>query len=257
MDMEVFDDLLKNTKITIDGELGRTVKHLKKHFDSISRNSIRLNELINNLLDVARIESNRINSLSLHKEKLDLIKEIDDSIQTILGQKIKEKGIKINFINESIGEQCWIYADKLRINQIFNNLIGNAINFTGRNGKIDILIEENAYCISGFDTDKNETIKNNGHNEKEEKIMENKESGYILVGISDTGKGILPQVMPNLFDKFITGSQTGTGLGLYITRNLIEAHGGKIWAFNNKDGVGATFVFTLPKTDGWIQPWII
>ncbi|HYF99651.1 MAG TPA: HAMP domain-containing sensor histidine kinase [Candidatus Saccharimonadales bacterium] len=250
IDIETFDDLLKNSKVAIDDELESTVKHLKKHFDAISRNSIRLDELINNLLDVARIESNRVNSLSLHKEKLDLIKEINDSTQTYLGQKIKEKDIKINFINESIGEECWIYADKLRINQIINNLIDNAIKFTGRNGKIDIMIEENAYCLTGFDTDKNETIKNNGPIEKkEEEVIGKKESRYILVGISDTGKGILPQVMPNLFDKFITGSQTGTGLGLYITRNLVEAHGGKIWAFNNKDGVGATFVFTLPKTD--------
>lgn len=78
-----------------------------------------------------------------------------------------------------------------------------------------------------------------GNNVKEE----------ILVSISDTGKGISPQIMPKLFEKFNTGSNTGTGLGLYITRNLVKAHGGKIWAFNNKDGIGATFVFSLPKAN--------
>ena len=59
--------------------------------------------------------------------------------------------------------------------------------------------------------------------------------------------------MPRLFEKFITGSDTGTGLGLYITRNLVEAHGGRIWAFNNKDGVGSTFVFSLPKVNSNTQ----
>ena len=69
------------------------------------------------------------------------------------------------------------------------------------------------------------------------------------MSISDTGKGISPQIMPKLFEKFITGSGTGTGLGLYITRKLVEAMGGRICAFNNNDGVGATFVFSLPRGD--------
>ena len=65
--------------------------------------------------------------------------------------------------------------------------------------------------------------------------------------------GISSKIMPKLFEKFITSSDTGTGLGLYITQNLVEAHGGKIWAFNNNDGIGSTFIFSLPKTDDEIQ----
>jgi signal transduction histidine kinase len=72
-------------------------------------------------------------------------------------------------------------------------------------------------------------------------------SSDILIGISDRGKGISTKIMPNLFGKFITDSDMGTGLGLYITKNLVEAHGGRIWAFNNNDGIGSTFVFSLPK----------
>ncbi|MDN5846650.1 MAG: HAMP domain-containing histidine kinase [Candidatus Nitrosocosmicus sp.] len=246
---EVFEDLLRNTKVTTDDELKRILGHLKGHFDAISRNSTRLNELINNLLDVARIESNRINSLQIRKERLDLVKEINDSIKTELAQKITNKNIEINFINECIDEICWTFADKLRLNQIINNLVGNAIKFTNQNGKIDIRIKENASIVNEFDLGDKKTIVGSIKSDNEEKIAENKLMEQILVGISDTGKGISPHIMPKLFEKFITSSDTGTGLGLYITRNIVEAHGGRIWAFNNADGIGSTFVFTLPKAD--------
>ena len=244
-----FEDLLRNTKVTTDDELKRVIDSLKGHFDAISRNSTRLNELINNLLDVARIESNRINSLQIRKEKLDLVKEFNDSIKTELEQKIKNKNIEINFINECINEQCWTYADKSRLNQIINNLIDNAIKFSNQNGKIVIMIKENASIISELGVGNRKTIVDGLKADIEEKMKGNKGREQILIGISDTGKGISPHIMPKLFEKFITGSTTGTGLGLYITRNLVEAHGGKIWAFNNANGVGSTFVFTLPKTD--------
>jgi signal transduction histidine kinase len=249
LDKHVFEDLLRNTKVTTDDELKRVMISLQGHFDAISRNSTRLNELINNLLDVARIESNRINSLQIRKEKLDLVKEIDDSIKTELEQKIKNKNIEINFINECINEQCWTYADKSRLNQIINNLIDNAITFSNQHGKIDIMIKETASIISELGVGNRKTIVDGIKDDIEEKMKGNKGREQILIGISDTGKGISPHIMPKLFEKFITGSTTGTGLGLYITRNLVEAHGGKIWAFNNANGVGSTFVFTLPKTD--------
>jgi len=249
LDKEVFDDLLENTKVTSDGELRRIINHLKEHFDAISRNSNRLDELINNLLDVARIESNRINSLQIRKENLDIVKVINDIINTELEQKIKNKNIEINFIKECINEHCWTYADKSRLNQITNNIVGNAINFTGQNGKIDIIITENVCHMNKLDVGNKNTIVDNMRGNNELNIEGNKLREQILVGISDNGKGISPHIMPKLFEKFITSSDTGTGLGLYITRNLIEAMGGRIWAFNNNDGIGSTFVFSLPKAD--------
>ena len=246
LDQNVFEDLLKNIRITTDDELIRIINHLKIHFDAISRNSNRLNELINNLLDVARIESNSVNSLQIRKEKLDLVKEINDSIKTELEQKIKNKNIEIDVINDCIDEQCWIYADRLRFNQIINNLMGNAIKFTNQNGKIHIIIENN----SNLDKRVTGERKNDIESSKpciEEKREDNKAKDEIFVSISDTGKGISPQIMPKLFEKFITGSGTGTGLGLYITRKLVEAMGGGVCAFNNNDGVRSTFVFSLPR----------
>ena len=68
----------------------------------------------------------------------------------------------------------------------------------------------------------------------------------VLITIKDTGKGIDPEIFPRLFEKFATNSFSGTGLGLYISKAIIEAHGGRIWAENNKNEKGATFNFTLP-----------
>ena len=85
---------------------------------------------------------------------------------------------------------------------------------------------------------------------KDSKINERRE---VYVGISDTGKGISSTILPRLFGKFVTNSDYGTGLGLYITKKLVEAHNGRIWAYNNNDGVGSTFVFSLPIFDDKLE----
>ena len=77
---------------------------------------------------------------------------------------------------------------------------------------------------------------------------DNKEElhGNVIVSVKDNGTGIDPEILPKLFSKFVTKSFSGTGLGLYVSKNIVEAHGGKIWAENNNDGNGATFYFSLP-----------
>jgi signal transduction histidine kinase len=100
---------------------------------------------------------------------------------------------------------------------VISNLLGNAIKFT-KEGTISIITE----------------IEENGHSKE------------VIVSIKDTGEGIDPEIYPRLFTKFATKSITGTCLGLFISKNIIEAHGGKIWAENNSDGKGATFAFSLP-----------
>jgi signal transduction histidine kinase len=236
LDHELFDDILNRRKVIENQELTSDLTHLHKDFENISRNASRLSDLINNLLDIARIESNRNNSLQIQKKRVDLVKEINEVINTQLEQKIKAKSIKINFINQAFKEQYWVYADNSRLNQVLVNLVDNAIKFSPNSGMIDIRIIDN----------------DDYHPEESAENYHKPSSGLnnsILVGVSDRGKGISTHILPKLFEKFATDSDIGTGLGLYISRTIVEAHGGRMWAFNNKNGVGATFIFSIPKAE--------
>ena len=240
LDHELFDDILKHTKLIENQELTSDLTHLRKDFENISRNAFRLNDLIKNLLDVARIEANRNNSLPIQKKRMNLVKEINEVIHTQLEQKLKAKNIQINFINQASEKQYWVYADRARLNQVFVNLIDNAIKFSPNKSIIDIQIMNNDHDHPDESTenyDKPNPHPNCGLNKS------------ILISISDKGKGISANILPKLFEKFVTDSDIGTGLGLFITKNIVEAHGGKIWAFNNNDGVGSTFIFSLPTVD--------
>ena len=116
-------------------------------------------------------------------------------------------------------ENIFVNADKYRINQVIYNLLTNAIKFTNE-GTVYVSI-----------------MKKQGKNH----------IGEIILSVKDTGTGIQPEILPRLFSKFATGSEIGTGLGLFISKNIVEAHGGKIWGENNTDGKGATFAFSLPS----------
>jgi signal transduction histidine kinase len=234
LDHELFDDILKRKKVIENQELTSDLTHLHKDFENISRNASRLNDLISNLLDVARIEANRNNSLPIQKKRIDLVKEINEVIYSQLAQKIKAKNIQIKFINQALEKQFWVHADRARLNQVFVNLIDNAIKFSPAKGIIDIRIVGNDH----------DHPKESAENyEKSNSELDNS----ILISISDKGKGISSHILPKLFEKFVTDSDVGTGLGLFITKNIVEAHGGRIWAFNNNDGIGSTFVLSLPR----------
>jgi signal transduction histidine kinase len=209
-----------------------------EYINPIKRNSERLYKLTQDILDVAKIESN---SLKLDIEKLELNEVVNETVIDFIRRPLSisnNKDVKINF-NPSNNNNTttttnrspllFVYADKNRIQQVIFNLLDNASKFTEQ-GEINISI------INGDDDHKNNNDKDN----------DKYNDDIITIRIQDTGKGIDSEMLPQLFKKFATKSERGTGLGLYISKNIIEAHGGKIWIEKTSDGKGAIFAFTLP-----------
>lgn len=231
-----------------------TLEEYNEHVSIIIKNAKRLQKLAEDILDAAKIESN---SLDLNKGKFDLVKLILELIKDYDHQTNgsssnsgnnnnnnnnndnnnnpirlfyedreinaavieNNKSNKNNNVNHNNYLVLAINADRNRIMQVLSNIILNSIKYT-KKGNINITIIK--------DITKKE----------------------IIVSIKDSGPGIAKEILPNLFNKFITGSSSGTGLGLYISKNIIEAHGGRIWAQNNnEEGKGATFSFSLPLFD--------
>ena len=196
--------------------------------EALRRNAIRLKNLTNDILDVSRIEAG---TLRLNKERINLNEKIRNVVKDISNTNLQvaEKGLTIQFLNdkENVVIEYYVNADKSRLFQVLSNLINNAIKFAGINGVISITLDKPEYSMSG---DSN-TVK---------------ENEYAFVRVKDNGSGINPEIQSRLFSKFATKSDIGTGLGLFIAKSIIEAHGGKIFAENNSDGRGATFTFGLP-----------
>jgi signal transduction histidine kinase len=199
-------------------EIGLNIDEEKKLnqveiLDIIIRNSKRIRYLVDEILDVARIENG---NLKLEKSKFNLNEEIKNGIKDL----ITEKGMENQIIRFAFQpkESIIVFADKIRIYQVISNLIRNALKFTPRiDSKIEISLE---------------------------KVKNDRE--FVTAIIKDNGKGIDSEILPRLFEKFATKSDKGIGLGLYISRNIIEAHGGTIRGYNNPNGNGAIFEFTLP-----------
>ena len=178
----------------------------------ISRNAKRLQRLAQDILDVTKIESK---SLMIKKELINLNELLLNTVSDLKNQitrESKDNSLTLQLINYK--EDIFVEADKGRINQVISNLLSNAIKFTNK-GSIN---------ISAYKSQPNEAV----------------------VSVKDTGSGLDPDILPRLFSKFATKSVIGTGLGLFISKSIVEAHGGRIWAENNKDAKGTTFTFSLP-----------
>ena len=195
-------------------------EELHELLDIIMRNAKRLQRLTNNLLDITKIESQ---SLLLKKEKLNLNILISEVLKDYVNKQKNQQKIEIVY-DFKHKEDINIEADRDRLVQVIRNLLDNALKFTTQNQQmIFVSIDKN----------------------KEGKEKEEEEE--VIVSVKDTGEGISDKVLYKLFTKFATSDPTtGTGLGLYICKKIIEAHGGRIWGVNNLDGKGALFKFTLP-----------
>ena len=226
--------------------------------DAVIRNAKRLQRLTEDILDVTKIESQ---TLRLNKQWFNL-NEVTSNVVKDYKNQTKNSNRNINLVYEESDDnnnknegKKWpplqqqqqreqeqqqqandsssimlIKADKSRIIQVISNLLSNAVKFTKQDGTITIAIKK-----------KEEDNKYNNNTSMGVVVVEN-----AFVTIKDNGEGIHPDILPRLFTKFASKSYEGTGLGLFISKSIIEAHGGRIWAENNPDGRGATFSFSLP-----------
>jgi two-component system, OmpR family, sensor histidine kinase VicK len=186
----------------------------------VIRNAKKLQTLANDILDITKIESN---TLKLNKETLDVNEIILYGVKDLITHDKIAEG-KINLIYEPGKGDILVNADRDRLTQVVSNLLSNSLKFT-EEGDISVTVEKSV-----------------GARE-------------VVVRVRDTGFGIHPEVLPRLFSKFVTKSDVGgTGLGLFICKSIIEAHGGKIWAENNRRGKGATFSFSLPTSTSLPMP---
>ncbi|HLN35051.1 MAG TPA: HAMP domain-containing sensor histidine kinase [Nitrososphaeraceae archaeon] len=184
--------------------------HIEDLLRIIIKNAKKIKLLTDNILEAARIDSQL---LTLNMKEFDLVESVKDLLKDLKNQIL---GKKISLILKCNKDSITMVGDELRLNQVFLNIINNAIN----------IVKEGEIIVSLERQDNNNTV---------------------LVRIIDSGPGIPSNIKDKLFTKFVTGSKSGTGLGLYICKNIIEKHGGKIWAENNKNK-GANFNFTLPIT---------
>lgn len=200
--------------ILLSGVLGEIPQKIRERLDKVNQHADELVHLVNDLLDIARIESGR----AIMKRESQDIRLIIDSIAELLSVQMKKKEIKFAI---NIKEESVVFVDKQQIKRVFINLIGNAIKFTPDEGRIEVRVKPN--------------------------------QNFVQIDISDTGLGMPKEVQEKIFNEFyrvdnpINEEVKGTGLGLSLVKNIIEAHRGKIWVESELNH-GSTFSFTLPRS---------
>jgi signal transduction histidine kinase len=197
----------------------------KEYITRLKRNAERLYALTSDILDATKIE---MGTLTMKKSDFNLTETINEVIKDMRKKAYvlhKESGAVDNLVpNFRFSEKrpFFIHADKHRIIQVLSNLLDNAIKFS----------EGEVISIT--------LLRNNSKNE-------------LNIAVEDRGRGIDPEIYPLLFEKFTTKSIRGTGLGLFIAKKIVQAHGGKILGMNNKNSQGATFLFSLPLFDDLVH----
>ena len=198
----------------LDGKAGTINDRQRNSLTRVQRQSKRLAALINDLLDISRIESGRI---QMEQTPISILDIVTQRIEEIRPQA-DEKSIQLDLTApESVPQ---IFGDEARMGQVFTNLIGNAIKFTPNNGEVSVKVEA--------------------------------DGNLLHVEVIDTGPGIPPEERQKIFDKFYqlsdisTRQQGGSGLGLSISKSIVEAHGGKLWIDDGNQGKGSNFQFVLP-----------
>ena len=219
-----YAELMREDTLHRQGNIGESIEAI----EAIYRNAERLQRLTNEILDVSRIESQTLN---LDKEVFNLddllLRIVEDYKSHIHKDNLNISNKRVAMLlsyntSQKSNSDLMVDAHRDRIDQAVSNLLNNAIKFTSKKGgTISVTTEK----------------RNGSKNDIQEEVV---------VNVIDTGEGIHHEMIPRLFTKFASKSNSGTGLGLYISKNIIESHGGRIWAESNPDGEGATFSFSLP-----------
>ncbi|HJR85474.1 MAG TPA: sensor histidine kinase [Nitrososphaeraceae archaeon] len=193
------------------------------YFGNLFKNAKRLEKITNDIVDVSKIDSE-----NFKVSKIDF--DLNDTIKKIVGNHEKEAlDKKVKIIFEPKKEEIkTINADESKIQQVIDNLLSNALDFT-KDGTIIIKVYD--LSIRSDDKDNSDTQES------------------IAIEVKDTGSGINEEIMSRLFEKFSRRSDSGAGLGLYIAKKIVDLHGGRIWAQNNRGAKGATFTFALPLSE--------
>ena len=207
-------EVLRDKKQQHDNRIQEQVESKEDLLNVIIRNAKRLRLLTENILDITKIENN---SMELNKEEFILSRIVLETFTDFANQLSNEQKESVKLISALDEGDVPVLADRHRINQVISNLLNNAIKFT-QQGHITISTEKEKF------------------------------GKEVIVKVKDSGSGIDPGIMSRLFTKFATKSHVGTGLGLFISKSIVEAHGGRMWAENNLVGKGATFCFSVPIT---------
>src|SRR5262249_46150450 len=198
----------------LDGLTGSINEKQVRYLARIKSNTDRLSRLINDLLDLSRIESGGVEVRSTAFTLTALAEEVSEHLRSLAAEKL----IRIEVPPRD--PKLTVWADRDKVTQVLMNLIGNAVKFTPQNGKVTVAVEKNG-------------------------------DDYVQISVDDTGPGILPEEKNKIFSKFYQVAHVdkqkpkGSGLGLAISKALVEMHGGKIWV-ESEVGKGSTFYFTLP-----------
>lgn len=193
------------------------------YFDNLFKNAKRLEKITNDILDVSKIDSE---NFELSKTDFDLTEVIKKTVSNH-EKDASDRNVKIIF-EQKKEEAKTINADESKILQVIDNLLSNALDFT-KDGTITMKVYD--LSIRSDDKENNDTQES------------------VAIEVKDTGSGINEEIMPRLFEKFSRRSDSGAGLGLYISKKIVDMHGGKFWAQNNRGTKGATFTFTLPTKE--------
>jgi len=236
--------VLGYTELLLEGE---TDDRKKQSLMRILHQSKRLRKLASDILDVTRIESSTfqldMKPMNINSVMANIIKEYLNRLENLNSENAAKELTNVNASKDDNKiskdsktmitkllfksrlkdeDDTFVKADKERLTQVIDNILDNAFTFTDSDGNVTVTLL------------------------KQETQSQGQQQQYVNIIIKDTGTGIDPQIFSRLFSKFATKSHKGTGLGLYISRNIIESHGDKIWAENNADDVGATFTIALP-----------